>query len=180
MKTTTKKMAASALCLALCLLLPFLTGQVQQIGNALLPMHFPVLLCGFVCGPWWALLVGVVAPLLRFFLFHMPPLFPTGLAMCTELATYGLVSGLLWCLSPKQTTNLYVSLLCAMLCGRLVWGAVMAVLTFLGAPAFSLALFWTKAFVSAVPGIVLQIALLPPIVLSLRRAGQMEPADFHH
>lgn len=179
MKTPTRKMVASALCLALCLLLPFLTGQIQQIGNALLPMHFPVLLCGFVCGPWWALLVGAVAPLLRFFLFHMPPLFPTGLAMCAELATYGLVSGMLWRFFQKRTANLYVSLLCAMLCGRLVWGAVMAVLTFLGAPAFSLTLFWTKAFVSAVPGIALQIVLLPPIVLSLRRAGLMEQADFH-
>lgn len=176
MRATTKNMITSALCLALCLLLPFLTGQIQQLGNALLPMHIPVLLCGFVCGPWWALLVGAVAPILRFFLFHMPPLFPTGLAMCVELATYGLVSGLLWRLSPRHTTNLYLALLCAMLSGRIVWGATMAALTFLGAPTFTLAIFWAKAFATAIPGIILQIVLLPPLVLSLRRAGLMEQA----
>lgn len=38
--------------LALCLVLPFLTGQIPQIGSALCPMHIPVLLAGFLCGPW--------------------------------------------------------------------------------------------------------------------------------
>ena len=90
-----QKLVLAALCLALCMVLPFLTGQIPEIGSALSPMHIPVLLAGFLCGPWWALAVGAVAPVLRFALFGMPPIFPTGLAMCFELATYGLISGLL-------------------------------------------------------------------------------------
>ena len=95
-KPQIRKLTYSAVCLALCMILPFLTGQIPQIGSALCPMHIPVLLAGFLCGPWWAMAVGAVAPLLRFALFGMPPLFPTGAAMCFELAAYGLVSGLLY------------------------------------------------------------------------------------
>ena len=64
----------AAICLALCLVLPFLTGQIPQIGSALCPMHLPVLLAGFICGPWWAAAVGFVAPLLRHLIFGMPPI----------------------------------------------------------------------------------------------------------
>ena len=97
----TKNLVTAAVCLALCLVLPFLTGQIPQIGNALSPMHFPVLLAGFLCGPWWAAAAGAIAPLLRFFLFHSPALYPTGIAMCFELATYGLISGLLYSAYPS-------------------------------------------------------------------------------
>ena len=89
-------LTVSAICLALCMVLPFLTGQIPQIGSMLSPMHIPVLLCGFVCGPAWAAVVGAFAPILRFALFGMPPLFPTGAAMCFELLTYGVVSGALY------------------------------------------------------------------------------------
>ena len=116
----TKSLVTAAVCLALCLVLPFLTGQIPQIGSALSPMHIPVLLAGFLCGPWWAMAVGAVAPLLRFFLFHKPPLYPTGLAMCFELAAYGLVSGLLYRALPKRVGNIYASLLAAMLAGLLL------------------------------------------------------------
>ena len=95
-----RRMVTTAVCLALCMVLPFLTGQIPQIGSALSPMHIPVLLAGFLCGPWWAMAVGAVAPLLRFALFGMPPIFPTGVAMCFELAAYGLVSGLLYARLP--------------------------------------------------------------------------------
>src|SRR5690625_4487680 len=89
------QMVLAAMFLALALVLPFLTGQIPQIGSALGPMHIPVLLSGFFCGPWYGLIVGFIAPLLRFMLFGMPPIMPTGVAMAFELATYGLVTGLL-------------------------------------------------------------------------------------
>ena len=76
-KTKITNLVYAAVCLALCLVLPFLTGQIPQVGNALCPMHIPVLLAGFLCGPWWALAVGLVAPLLRHTLFLMPPLMTT-------------------------------------------------------------------------------------------------------
>lgn len=165
-----QKLALAALCLALCMLLPFLTGQIPQIGNMLCPMHIPVLLCGFLVGPIWGAVVGALAPLLRFVLFGMPPLFPIGVTMCVELAVYGLVSGLLYRRLPRKPLNLYVSLLTAMLLGRIVWGAVRALLSGVSGTPFTWAAFIAGAFTTAIPGIVLHIILIPLIVLALERA----------
>ena len=170
-KTQIRKLTYSAVCLALCMVLPFLTGQIPQIGSALCPMHIPVLLAGFLCGPWWATAVGAVAPILRFALFGMPPLFPTGAAMCFELAAYGLVSGLLYAHLPKRPRNIYVALIAAMLAGRIVWGCTMVLLLSGGTAPFTWAAFLAGAFINAVPGIIVHILLIPLIVLALRKAG---------
>ena len=172
-KNQVLKLTYAGLCLALCLVLPFLTGQIPQIGSMLLPMHIPVLLCGFLCGPWWGLGVGLVAPILRSLIFHMPPLFPTATAMAFELAAYGLLSGLCYKLLPKKTPYLYCSLLIAMVGGRLVWGLVMSLLMGLSGKGFTLAAFWAGAFVNAWPGILLQIILIPPVVAALKKAKLM-------
>lgn len=123
-----RRMTYSALCLALALVLPFLTGQIPQIGSALCPMHLPVLLCGFLCGWPWGLAVGFIAPLLRSVIFGMPPMIPTALAMAFELATYGALAGFLYRKFPKTIPGIYASLLIAMICGRLVWGVVRLIL----------------------------------------------------
>lgn len=160
----------SAICLALCMVLPFVTGQIPQIGSMLSPMHIPVLLCGFVCGPAWAAVVGAFAPIMRFALFGMSPLFPTGAAMCFELLTYGVVSGALYRVLPGKKRSIYASLITAMLAGRVVWGAVMAVLMGASGGEFTFAAFAAGAFVNAVPGIVLHIVLIPVMVFALERA----------
>ena len=165
-----KNMTASGLCLALCMVLPFLTGQIPQIGNALSPMHIPVLLCGFICGPIFAAIVGAIAPLLRFVLFGMPPLMPTGIAMCFELAAYGLISGLLYKLLPKKTVFIYVSLIAAMLLGRVIWGAARVMLVGLAGAPFTYQMFMAGAFLNAIPGIIAHIAIIPFIVVALKKA----------
>ena len=167
----TKNLVTAAVCLALCLVLPFLTGQLPQIGSALSPMHIPVLLAGFLCGPWWAMAVGAVAPLLRFFLFQAPKLYPTGIAMCFELAAYGLVSGLLYRHLPRRNANIYVSLIAAMLAGRVVWGIARVVLSGVSGELFTWEMFMAGAFLKAVPGIVVHIVLIPLLVMALNRAG---------
>lgn len=161
------KMILAALFLAIALVLPLLTGQIPQIGNALCPMHLPVLLCGFFCGPTYAAGVGLIAPILRFFIFGMPPLMPKGISFCFELATYGLVSGLLYKALPKKKAYIYVSLICAMLAGRVVWGVVRVLLLGLGQYEFGWAAFLTEGFVNAIPGIILQIVLIPILVMKL-------------
>ena len=160
----------SAMFLALALVLPLLTGQVQQLGNALCLIHIPVLLCGYFCGPWYAMAVGFVAPLLRFAVFGMPPLMPRGIAMSFELAAYGLVAGLLYRLLPKKKSSIYVSLLGAMLVGRIVWGAVRVVLYGLGKSEFGWAAFIAGAFTTAIPGIILQLVLIPLLVMALEKS----------
>lgn len=177
MKKTYKKMVFAAVCLALCMALPLLTGQIPQIGKALSPMHIPVLLCGFIAGPWYAAAVGAIAPLLRFMIFGMPKIFPTGIAMCFELSAYGLLSGALYAVLPKKPWCIYVSLITAMLGGRIVWGiASMAILAGTAEP-FTWAAFVAGAFTNAVPGIILHIVLVPVIVIALKRAGFMRESS---
>lgn len=170
-----RQLVLAGFCLALCLVLPFLTGQIPQIGGALSPMHIPVLLCGFLCGWRYGAAVGFIAPLLRFLLFGMPPIYPTGIAMAFELAAYGLATGLLY-RRMKSPAGVYASLILAMLAGRVVWGIVRVVLSGVSGSAFTWAMFLSGAFINAIPGIVCHIALIPLIVLGLRRAKLLEYA----
>jgi len=163
--------------LALALLLPFLTGQIPQIGNMLCPMHIPVLLCGFCCGPVYGLVVGLIAPILRFALFGMPPIMPTGIAMCFELAAYGFLSGLFYQILPKKKIFIYVALVLAMLCGRLVWGAAELVLLGLGKIDFGWNVFIKGAVLNAIPGLILQIILIPPIVMVMEKLMRQSKED---
>lgn len=157
------------MCLALCLLLPFLTGQIPQIGSALCPMHLPVLLAGFLCGPWWALVTGLTAPLLRNLLFSMPPLL-TAIAMSFELGTYGVVSGLLYRRLPKNLAGIYISLITAMITGRIVWGIVRVAMTGMAGEVFTWAMFLAGAFTTAIPGIIIQLILIPVLVTAIRKS----------
>ena len=168
-----KRLTYAAVCLALCMVLPFLTGQIPQIGSALCPMHIPVLLGGFLCGPWWAMVVGLTAPLLRHVWFGMPPLI-TAAAMSVELAVYGLTTGLLYRLLPRRTASIYGALITAMLLGRVAWGAAMVVIAGVTESAFGWAAFLAGAFTNAIPGIILHLLLIPMLVLALRRAGIVE------
>lgn len=165
-----RNMVFAGLCLALCLVLPFLTGQIQWIAQRISPMHIPVFLAGFLCGPWWALGVGLIAPIIRSMLFGMPPMMPTAVAMAFELATYGLISGLLATLLPKTNGSVYGALIGAMLVGRIVWGFVMWGLLGLTGGEFTFAAFLAGAFTNAVPAIVFHIVLIPLIVFALRKA----------
>ena len=173
MNRSIRNLTDSSLCLALCLVLPFLTGQIPEIGGMLCPMHFPVLLCGFLCGGPWGAAVGIVAPLLRHVLFHMPPLI-TALGMTFELGTYGLVSALLYRRLPKTPVGLYASLLGAMVSGRIVWGCAMTVIYGITGTAFGWEMFLSGALLSAIPGILLQLTLLPILVIALKRAQIMD------
>ena len=163
------KITLSAIFLALAYVLPFLTGQIPQIGAMLCPMHIPVLLCGFICGWKYGLIVGLIAPLLRSFTLGMPPLFPTALCMSFELATYGLISGLAYQILPKKKAYTYLSLIIAMLAGRFVWGIAMFSCLGFNFNNFGLASFWTSAFINAFPGILVQIILIPILVISLQK-----------
>jgi len=158
-------LALAAMFLALAYVMPFLTGQVPQIGAMLCPMHVPVILCGYICGAPWGLTVGAIAPLLRSLTLGMPPLFPKALAMAFELAVYGLMSGVLYRVLPQKKINIYVSLLLSMIAGRLVWGVVQFFFMGLDSTKFGFSAFWAGAVVNALPGIVLQIVIIPIVVM---------------
>jgi len=164
-----KKLTISAMFLALAFVMPFLTGQIPQFGSMLCPMHIPVLLCGFFCGAPWGLGVGLIAPLLRSVMLGMPPMFPTAFCMAFELASYGFVAGLLHSRLPKKKGYVYVSLLCAMIIGRLVWGVVMFGYMGFDVSRFGFSAFLGGAVLDAAPGIIVQVILVPVLVILLEK-----------
>ena len=165
-----RRMTYAALFLALAMVLPFVTGQIPQIGAMLCPMHIPALLCGFMCGWPWGMLVGFVAPLLRSVIFGMPAMFPGAVAMAFELAVYGGVAGLLYRVLPRKKRNIYITLVVSMIAGRVVWGVVRWILAGLSGSSFTWELFIAGAVTNAVPGIILHIVLIPVLVIVLERA----------
>lgn len=167
----TKNIVTAGICLALCLVLPFVTGQIPEIGNMLCPMHLPVLLCGLVCGWGYGAIVGAIAPLLRFLLFGRPILFPTGFSMCIELAAYGLIVGLLYSRLHAKMYHIYIALIGAMLGGRFAWGLVRWMMAMGFGVEFSWKIFVAEGFITAVPGMVSQLILIPVLVLALSKAG---------
>ena len=173
MKQNLKNLTLSAMFLALGLILPFLTGQIPQIGSMLLPMHIPVFLCGLICGWQYGGLIGVILPPLRYALFGMPILFPTGIAMMAELATYGIVAGALYqhscwqCLKAlyRSIPDRYGERQSGL--GRWqrshCWG--------ISANGFTWQMFISGALLNAIPGIIVQLILLPAIMVALNRTG---------
>ncbi len=169
-----RNLCLSAMFLAIAFVLPFFTGQIPQIGNMLCPMHFPVMLTGFICGAPWGAVVGFIAPLLRSLIVGSPELFPRAVIMAFELCTYGLLCGILYKVFPKKKGYIYLSLISSMLGGRLVWGALRFFFMGLGKSEFSLALFWSGGFVEAIPAIIIQLLLIPVIVMLVQKTKANE------
>ncbi len=166
-----KKLAVTAMLFAVGMVLPFFIGQIPAIGKMLLPMHIPVLLCGFIVGWQYGALIGFLLPIVRGLVFGMPPLYPNAIAMAFEMAAYGFVSGYLYSHAKWQCTKmLYISLVTAMLAGRLVWAFAEVILLGIGGNTFTWKMFAAGAFLNAIPGIIVQLVLIPLIMVALRRA----------
>lgn len=154
--------------LAVGIILPFFTGQIPQIGNMLLPMHIPIFLCGFICGWQYGGLVGLITPLLRSFLLGAPALYPNAISMCVELAVYGAICGLLYKLfKRKNIASIYFSMLPAMIIGRIMWGIMQLLLLGFKDMPFSWTMFISGALLNAIPGIIIQLILIPLIVSAI-------------
>lgn len=167
-----KKITLSGLFIALGLVLPLFTGQLKALGNAFLPMHLPVLICGLVVGPLYGFVIGLIIPIVRHFIFGMPPLYPTAIAMSLELGTYGFVIGYIYQKSKwKCIIALYNSLIISMITGRLVWGIVTMILLGINGQVFTYQMFIAGAVLNAIPGIVFQLVFIPSLMLLLNKTG---------
>lgn len=176
--TTTRKWILSAMFLALGLILPFLTAQIPQIGNLLLPMHLPIFLCAFICGWQYGGIVGFIAPLLRAFIFGAPPLYPNAIGMCVELCVYAIISGLIYSRFKKQNiAAIYLSLFLAMIIGRIAWGLIQVILLNVKDMNFSFQMFISGAILNAIPGIFIQLILVPIIVIATKRSNNDDQSD---
>ncbi len=163
-----KKLVFSALCAALCVVLPMLFHVIPNAGSIFLPMHIPVLLCGMLCGWPYGLSCGLLGPLLSSLLTKMPPMAVLP-SMMLECAVYGAVSGLLMQLlrSRRLVVRLYASLIPAMLAGRIVSGIAKALIFDTG---MTFSAWITASFITALPGILTQLVLLPLLLFALMRA----------
>ena len=169
-KTSLKNTVLSALFLSIGMVLPLLTSQIKEIGDTLLPMHLPVMLCGLLCGPLYGLGVGAILPFFRSLVFSMPPMYPNAVWMAAELATYGFVIGFIYRkFKAKEILRIYISLILSMLSGRIAWGVVKALLLGLGGNSFTLAAFITGGFVDSLLGIVLQLILIPLLLTIIKK-----------
>lgn len=170
-KNAIQNLAAAAMLFALGLVLPFVTGQIPEIGNMLLPMHLPVLLCGFVCGWKYGLATGALLPIVRSLIFGMPPLFPNAVTMTFELAVYGFLTGFLYCIFKKKNiVSVYISLIIAMIAGRIIKGIANAVCYGIADKGYTFMMFISGAFIEAVPGIIIQLILIPTVLVATKKA----------
>jgi niacin transporter len=171
--TRTKKLSLAALFIAMCIVLPIAFHTIPNAGSIFLPMHIPVLMCGLICGWPYGLVCGILGPLLSSLFTGMPPvaLLP---GMLCELAVYGLVTGLLVnkIQTGKRVFDLYIPLVCAMLAGRVFYGIMNALIFKAG--SYSLTLWMASAFITSVPGIVIQLTLVPFLVNILQNSGLID------
>ena len=174
-KRKISNIALAAMFLAIGFVLPLFTSQIKEIGDTLLPMHIPVMLCGLICGWRYGFSIGLILPFFRSLVFGMPPIYPNAVWMAAELAAYGLVIGLIYSkLNQKNTKGVYISLVSAMIAGRLVWAAAKAALLGLGGKAFTMSMFLLGGFVDAAPGIVLQLVLIPSVMAILSKRKMLK------
>lgn len=169
MNSQAKNLVSAGMLVATGLILPMVFHTFAMGGQVFLPMHIPVLLGGFLLSPLWAALVGMLVPIISSIATGMPPLFPTALQMFFELAVYGFVVAYLY---QKLRLAIYPSLIGGMLAGRTIAGLVNYVLlTHFLAQAFSPSAFVTAMFVTSLPGILIQLVMIPIMVKLLKTAN---------
>ncbi len=180
-KSQSRKTVTAGLMLALGILIPFMASHGLGLfpGNVFLPMHIPVLLCGFFCGPVFGALCGFILPLLNSALTGMPAIYPNAVIMSCELLTYGLATGLLYKLAGygRKLRVIYPVLFGSLIAGRIVYGLVAALLLFIDADAGRLSV--VAAVIQGIPGIIIQLVLVPQIVLAVHKniAGKKNASD---
>ena len=103
-------------------------------------------------------------------LFGMPPIMPVAISMSFELAAYGFITGYMGS-KRKGVSWTYFSLIIAMLVGRIIWGIVSFVLYQMLGNGFTLQMFFAQGFLNAIPGIIVQLILIPIIIRSVQKAG---------
>ena len=71
-----KKISLSALFLAIGIIFPYFTMNMKVFGRTILPMHYPVILCGLICGDFYGMTIGLLLPILRYLIVGMPSIYP--------------------------------------------------------------------------------------------------------
>lgn len=164
----TQELTIAAMSLALGIILPQAFHMVPNAGSIFLPMHIPILICGFLVSPLYAFLVGLLCPIISHFVFQMPPTIMLG-QMMVELSIYGLSTSLLSKVIHIKSDYLrtYIILILSMLIGRICYGLMNYL--FFKAGSYSLEIWLSAAFISSLPGILIQLILIPMLVVNAKK-----------
>lgn len=168
-----KKLALTSVFIAIGIIIPILFHSVSMFGKIFLPMHIPVILCGIICGPVFGVTAAIMTVILSSIITGMPPLYPMAVIMIFELITYAIVSGVIIRLLRNRLNTiitLYISLVVAMLLGRLILGIASVIFIGILGTGYSMEAFITGAFVTGLTGIIIQLILIPWLIIILNKA----------
>ncbi len=165
MKRKTRDIILGSLFLALAIIMPYIFHATGISGQIFLPMHIPIIIGGFFLSPMTALMVGALSPLINSLVLGMPVFYPIGLIMTFELMVYGLSIALL-----RKKLDTYYSLLISMILGRITAGLVVFALQNLLNLKLNYMVYVKGAVITGLPGILIQLLLIPIIVKALKRS----------
>lgn len=176
MKNKTEKIVLAGLFIAIASVLPLLFHSIviggNSLGQVISPMHFPVLIAGVILGWKYGLAVGIISPLLNSILFLMPPLYPMAIAMALEMGTYGCIIGIISQYThpfSNRIANIYVSLLMAMIAGRIVYGTFMSIVMNIAGNSYGWTVFISSVVIGTLPGIILQFLIVPAAIMLIEQ-----------
>jgi hypothetical protein len=170
--TGVKKITLTALFTALGILIPIVFHTNPMFGSVFLPMHITVIVCAMITGPYRGMICAALTAFISSIVTGMPPIYPVGVIMIFELITYASVAGILTkilIVRINKIAALYTALIAAMLAGRIIMGAASVIFIGLIGNGYSMKAFITAAFITALPGIIIQLAIIPWIILVLRK-----------
>ena len=171
-----KQITISASMLALAIVFAMFFHLTGIDAMAFSPLHIPVFVCGLLCGAYYGGAVGFLVPFLALLLTGKPVLFPPfAQAMALEMAVYGAVCGIMARNRKRpKALNIYITVILAQILGRICGGALFAALPRPPMMAYSFDVFMAMYFTGTLPGIILQLALIPPLVLAIEKATKKE------
>jgi len=165
MKLTGKQISLSALFVSLGILFPIFFHQLGLAGRIFSPMHYPVFFAGILVGPVSGAVAGILSPILSFFLTGMPPPYAVPL-MALELPVYGVSIGLFY---RRLKIPILISLVLSMIAGRIAFAlGIFVIGAFVNLP-ISFISFLEASFITGLPGILLQLILIPVLNFRLRK-----------
>jgi len=161
-----RHLVLNAMIMALGLTLPMAFHAVG-LGSKFTPMLLPLLLNGFLSPLGWAVLIGGLTPLVSSLTTGMPPLYPpVAVVMSVECMVLAATARFVYCATRGRVWPAAVA---AVVCGR----AVSLSLSWLVASYLDLPqrLSVAASFVQGLPGIALQLSVVPLIVVLIHRRG---------
>lgn len=171
----TLKLTFAAMFLAISVLIPSLFHMFSISGNIFLPMHIPVLVCGFWLGWQYGFAVGLAAPIINSIVSGMPPMAKVPFMMM-ELAVYGLAAGIFYItlkFNNKRKNGfcwgIFPALILSLIAGRAIYALALTVGTYLLHINCGTAVAVIDATITGIPGILIQLVMVPMLVTLLER-----------